>query len=73
MSTFPPHEGRVCEATKKNISKAKNGSVEKVSFPWLDIEQEKDDSTEEGCYQVSGSSFRLALFHRFHEGNTKSY
>ena len=31
----------------------------------------EDDVTEEGCHPVSGSSFRLALFDRFHEGNTK--
>ena len=72
MGTFAPHEGRVCEAMKKNISKAENGSLEEVSFPWLDIEQGEDDVTEEGCHLVSGSSFRLALFDWFHEGNTES-
>ena len=57
MGTFAPYEGRVCEAMKKNISKAENGSLEEVSFPWLDIEQGEDDVTEEGCHPVSGSSF----------------
>ena len=72
MGTFAPLRRKSLRGNEKEHFKSRKRFSRKVSFPWLDIEQGEDDVTEEGCHPVSGSSFRLALFDRFHEGNTKS-
>ena len=69
---FRPFEGRVAEATPENIASASDDSFQ-VSFPWLNnLRPVSETVLANDCHPVTGSDVRMALFDRFHEGNTGS-
>eukprot|EP00112_Aurelia_sp_Birch-Aquarium-sp1_P013996 Seg2997.2 transcript_id=Seg2997.2/GoldUCD/mRNA.D3Y31 product="HMG domain-containing protein 3" protein_id=Seg2997.2/GoldUCD/D3Y31 len=69
---FRPFEGRVAEANPENVASASDGSFQ-VSFPWLNnLRPFSEIVPANDCHPVTGSDVRMALFDRFHEGNTGS-
>lgn len=67
---FTPNEGRVCEATVKNIDQAKSGNL-RVSAPFLTESAGDFNAADPHTNPVTGSKCHYALYDWFHQFNTK--